>query len=749
MAYSIINKVSSSRVPAWGNKHQFIAIHYLGCVGENYDLSSDGCGAHFTVFYDGRIYQRCSYDAVPWAVGTAGYYTQKHPKANNYNTISIEMCVKKTNNKGAANSAEDKDWYFTKETQEATVWLVQKLMSDLNIPIQNVLRHFDICSKTCPAPYVHNNKYKTSWTWDEFKAKVLGTEVKPEPFYRVRKSWEDAKSQLGAYTVLENAKKNCPTGYYVFDESGKIVYPVNNSSTTPPTNTTHGTQSSDITGTETEKAAKMLEMVHKCDKSGILYSVTTAQMILESGYCTTELSKLANNCFGMKVNLSGNTWESVWDGSSKVNIRTPEQDIYGNTYYINADFRKYKCIEDSIKDHSCYLLGAMNGSKKRYEGLTKCKDYKSAIILIKNGKYASDVSYVSKICNIIQRFGLDKYDKELTGNITETPSTTKTPYRVATAYSNGKYTNQVGAYDILDNAKKTADSTSVNKKKTYYVYDNTGAIVYTATYTSTPSQSISTSKITKVSEWISTIKNWEQKMINVKAVYSNNGNKTDYTVALKQSPVTTNCALFVTHALQVAGIFDKKDKFYGSKGTSIKGSAASKMKEIGKVITYSKANMTTDKVDLRPGDILTYHEGHTNVYLGKDNNGKKQWSDAGRGTNIGCKEGSNWKSFRRTGEMSGYHVANIIRLNLADDISTSTSKPSTSKKLYDVKVKIPDLRIRKTPNGEILKKNGKEVYTGIGIFGITEEVKSGGYTWGRLLSGKGWIALSNEYVDKM
>ncbi len=169
MAYSVINKVSSARVPDWGNTHKFIAIHYLGCVGENYDLAPDGSGAHFTVYWDGRIFQRCSYDAVPWAVGTAGYYKQKHPKANNYNTISIEMCCKCDGN---SKSAEDPYWYFTEATQDATVWLVQKLMKELNIPIENVLRHYDIVNKTCPAPYVHNNKYKGTWTWDEFKKKV-------------------------------------------------------------------------------------------------------------------------------------------------------------------------------------------------------------------------------------------------------------------------------------------------------------------------------------------------------------------------------------------------------------------------------------------------------------------------------------------------------------------------------------------------------------------------------------------------
>ena len=47
--------------------------------------------------------------------------------------------------------------------------------------------------------------------------------------YRVRKSWADSKSQIGAYSVLENAKKACDdagAGYYVFDESGKTIYPI-------------------------------------------------------------------------------------------------------------------------------------------------------------------------------------------------------------------------------------------------------------------------------------------------------------------------------------------------------------------------------------------------------------------------------------------------------------------------------------------------------------------------------------------
>ena len=172
MSYKITNAISSSRVPAWGNKKKYIAVHYLGVVGQAHDLASDGCGAHFYIYWDGTIYQRCSLDAVPWAVGTAGYYTQKHPEANNYNTISIEMCCKCDGN---AALASDPKWYFTKETQEACVWLVRHLMGQLGIAADHVLRHYDIVNKVCPAPYVHNNSYRTSWKWDEFKKKIAGS----------------------------------------------------------------------------------------------------------------------------------------------------------------------------------------------------------------------------------------------------------------------------------------------------------------------------------------------------------------------------------------------------------------------------------------------------------------------------------------------------------------------------------------------------------------------------------------------
>ena len=63
---------------------------------------------------------------------------------------------------------------------------------------------------------------------EEEKKEEDPVETVIKEMYRVRKSWTDAKSQIGAYTVLQNAKNACDkagTGYYVFNSKGEVVYP--------------------------------------------------------------------------------------------------------------------------------------------------------------------------------------------------------------------------------------------------------------------------------------------------------------------------------------------------------------------------------------------------------------------------------------------------------------------------------------------------------------------------------------------
>lgn len=148
--------------------------------------------------------------------------------------------------------------------------------------------------------------------------------------------------------------------------------------------------------------------------TGILASVSFAQFILESGYGSTDLAQNANNCFGMKATLSGNSWKgSTWDGKSV--YTKPTKEFYnGKEVTITDTFRKYPSIEDSIADHAAYLLNAMNGDKLRYAGLKGCNKPKKAVKIIKDGGYATDPQYVSKLMNIIKKWNLTQYDATTT-----------------------------------------------------------------------------------------------------------------------------------------------------------------------------------------------------------------------------------------------------------------------------------------------------------------------------------------------
>ena len=147
-------------------------------------------------------------------------------------------------------------------------------------------------------------------------------------------------------------------------------------------------------------------------KSGILASVSLAQFILESNWGRSELAQKANNLFGMKVGSSNSSWHnsSTWDKKSVYSIKTKE---WNGLKFVetSANFRKYSCIQQSISDHSAYLNNSMiSAKKKRYEGLSGCKDYRKSFEIIKNGGYATDPKYVDKLCKIVEIYDLTQYD---------------------------------------------------------------------------------------------------------------------------------------------------------------------------------------------------------------------------------------------------------------------------------------------------------------------------------------------------
>ena len=88
----------------------------------------------------------------------------------------------------------------------------------------------------------HTNTRSTKWLLEESNleklAVVEAAEIaawfgveKEKPaqtpataWYRIRKSWDDADSQIAAYVNLDYAKSACPVGYSVYDSEGKAVY---------------------------------------------------------------------------------------------------------------------------------------------------------------------------------------------------------------------------------------------------------------------------------------------------------------------------------------------------------------------------------------------------------------------------------------------------------------------------------------------------------------------------------------------
>lgn len=140
---------------------KYIVIHYVGATGGakancNYFLNTyRGASAHYFVGHSGEVWQ-CVDDAdVAWHCGAKSY---KHKSCRNSNSIGIEMCCKKDSSG---------KWYFENATVNSTIELTKMLMKKYNVPVGNVIRHYDVTGKTCPEPYVRDTN-----AWKAFKNKL-------------------------------------------------------------------------------------------------------------------------------------------------------------------------------------------------------------------------------------------------------------------------------------------------------------------------------------------------------------------------------------------------------------------------------------------------------------------------------------------------------------------------------------------------------------------------------------------------
>lgn len=130
--------------------------------------------------------------------------------------------------------------------------------------------------------------------------------------------------------------------------------------------------------------------IEQMRKYRIPASITLAQGLLESGAGKSELARKSNNHFGIKCH--------EWDGK--------------RTYHDDDEngecFRVYKNVKDSYEDHSIFLA---TGS--RYAFLFKFSetDYVNWARGLKRAGYATSPTYADKLIEIIERYGLDRFDQ--------------------------------------------------------------------------------------------------------------------------------------------------------------------------------------------------------------------------------------------------------------------------------------------------------------------------------------------------
>lgn len=137
------------------NSIQHIAIHYVGNAGttasqnrsyfENLkDTQERQASSHFVVGLEGEIIQ-----CIP--LNEMSYCTNER----NVDTISIEVCH------------PDESGRFTEATYQSVVRLTAWLCEKFSLPVDNVIRHYDVTGKICPKYYVEHPD-----AWDTLKADI-------------------------------------------------------------------------------------------------------------------------------------------------------------------------------------------------------------------------------------------------------------------------------------------------------------------------------------------------------------------------------------------------------------------------------------------------------------------------------------------------------------------------------------------------------------------------------------------------
>lgn len=178
---SVTRKTNLANRSNYGNKRststiKYIVFHYTANDGDTDEANGNyfktggrNASAHYFVD-DDSITQSVPDDYEAWSVGGNKYANTKggtlYGKATNANTLNIELC----------DTVKDGKYQASAKTQENAIILAREKMKQYNIPIDRVIRHYDVTGKLCPAYFVDETK------WNEFKKRIVNEmQVKQNP----------------------------------------------------------------------------------------------------------------------------------------------------------------------------------------------------------------------------------------------------------------------------------------------------------------------------------------------------------------------------------------------------------------------------------------------------------------------------------------------------------------------------------------------------------------------------------------
>ncbi len=145
---------------------RYLVIHYTSNDGDTDEANGKyfannvvKASAHYFVD-DDSITQSVPDNYVAWAVGGNKYAScsrtgggKYYGKCTNSNSLSIEICDDVKNGKV----------YPSAKTIENALELAKMLMKKYSIPVSNVIRHFDVTGKLCPAYWCGSAENDKLW----------------------------------------------------------------------------------------------------------------------------------------------------------------------------------------------------------------------------------------------------------------------------------------------------------------------------------------------------------------------------------------------------------------------------------------------------------------------------------------------------------------------------------------------------------------------------------------------------------